>query len=220
MSTPSITNRFAGLVAGRWYLGLVAIALVWGQIGCGQGSSRPPRPTRPSTESADTETPAQGKSTATSTPGKATSSAVTVKPVDRAEYDAVIASHRGKAILVDCWATWCGPCKKGFPATVALSKQHPDDLVVISLSFDDLEADGTAPAKVGEFLASQQANFPHLISKLDLADEATHRAFDIADGSIPNLKLYGRDGKLIKTFTGGTFTHEEIESAVQAAIAK
>lgn len=73
------------------------------------------------------------------------SKATTVRVVDKAGFDAEIALHKGKIVLVDCWATWCVPCVKEFPKTVAMSHDFADKgLVVISLSFDEL-ADGKVP---------------------------------------------------------------------------
>ena len=40
----------------------------------------------------------------------------------------------GKFILLDFWATWCGPCKKGIPHMNALSQKFEDNMVVIAIS--------------------------------------------------------------------------------------
>src|SRR5262245_15905431 len=46
--------------------------------------------------------------------------------VDRAEFDAVLARLRGKVVLVDGWATWCGPCVEQLPHSIALAKENGD----------------------------------------------------------------------------------------------
>lgn len=50
---------------------------------------------------------------------------------------------QGKVLLVDFWATWCGPCRASFPKYEALAKKFEDDVVVVGISEDD-EADGIA----------------------------------------------------------------------------
>lgn len=146
-----------------------------------------------------------------------------VEVVDKAGYERILARHKGKVILVDCWATWCVPCIKAFPKTVELSERYrKDGLAVVSLSFDSLKK-GEAPPSVIEFLKDKHADFDNLISKLDIADDGAD-VFGIEEGALPHFKLYGRDGKLLKTFASGddekTFTHEDIEQAVKAALAK
>lgn len=146
-----------------------------------------------------------------------------VEVVDKAGYEKILARHKGKVILVDCWATWCVPCIKAFPKTVELSERYrKDGLAVVSLSFDTLK-NGQAPPKVVEFLQEKKADFDNLISRHDIGDDGAD-VFKIDEGALPHFKLYGRDGRLLKTFASGddakTFTHEDIEQAVKAALAR
>ena len=145
---------------------------------------------------------------------------ISVRVVDKAGYDKIIASNKGKVVVVDCWATWCVPCRKAFPETVKLAKVYADKgVVVVSLCFDD-PVKGQVPDKVKEFLVKQDAQFENLVSALDISDDGAD-AFDIAEGALPHFKVYGKDGKLFKKFESGEdkeFTHEQIEAAVKAAI--
>ena len=145
---------------------------------------------------------------------------VGVRVVDKAGYDKVIATNKGKIIVVDCWATWCVPCRKAFPKTVELSKTYADkDVVVVTLCFDE-PVKGQAPESVKKFLALNDAHFENLISSLDISGEGAE-AYSISDGALPHFKIYGKDGKLIKAFQSGEdkeFTHEDIEAAVKQAI--
>jgi thiol-disulfide isomerase/thioredoxin len=64
-----------------------------------------------------------------------------------------LAAAKGKVVLVDFWATWCGPCKASFPKWQALSKEFGDDVVVIGISEDD-DKDG-----IPDFLKETGATF-------------------------------------------------------------
>jgi thiol-disulfide isomerase/thioredoxin len=145
---------------------------------------------------------------------------ISVRVVDKAGYDKVIAANKGKIIVVDCWATWCVPCRKAFPKTVELSKAYADkDVVVVSLCFDE-PVKGQAPPMVKKFLSDSNAQFENLVSSLDISSEGAE-AFAIPDGALPHFKIYGKDGKLFKAFESGEgkdIKHEEIEAAVKKAI--
>jgi len=149
------------------------------------------------------------------------SKTIGVRVVDKAGYDKVIAASKGKVVVVDCWATWCVPCRKAFPKTIELSKAYANkDVVVVTLCFDDLNK-GQAPDAVKVFLAENEAYCENLISSLDIAGEGAD-VFAIPDGALPHFKIYGKDGKLFKAFESGEdkkFKHEDIEAAIKQALA-
>jgi thiol-disulfide isomerase/thioredoxin len=68
--------------------------------------------------------------------------------------DQSLAAHAGKVVIVDFWATWCGPCKKSFPAYQKLVQEMNGELVVLAVSQDD-DAKGIAA-----FLSETGAKFP------------------------------------------------------------
>lgn len=143
-----------------------------------------------------------------------------VKVVDKAGFDKAILAYKGKVVVVDCWATWCVPCRKAFPETVKMSKTYADKgVVVVSLCFDDL-VKGDAPPGVKKFLTEQKADFENLISSIDISADGAD-VFAIPDGALPHFKIYGKDGKLFKAFESGDdkqFEHKDIEEAVKAAL--
>jgi thiol-disulfide isomerase/thioredoxin len=56
---------------------------------------------------------------------------------------ASLAAAKGKVLLVDFWATWCGPCRASFPKYQELAQKLGDDVMIVGLSEDD-EADDIA----------------------------------------------------------------------------
>ena len=145
----------------------------------------------------------------------------TVLVVDRAGFDEVLAKHKGQVVLVDYWATWCPACRKKFPHTVALAKEHQaDGFTVIGVAIDD---DDTHE-EVVKFLTEQHATFDNLRSKAGLSEEAFD-AFEIPGGTLPCLRLFDREGKVIKTFAyddtaDKQFTDDDVAEAVKAALEK
>lgn len=67
------------------------------------------------------------------------------------ELEKIVASHKGEVILIDFWASWCGPCRRALPETVGYSKDNKR-LVVITVSLDRDPNEGLA------FLTKLNAN--------------------------------------------------------------
>ncbi len=139
-------------------------------------------------------------------PGGVDNSSVKLTEIDVAGFERAVASHPGKVVLVDFWATWCGPCVRAFPGTVALSRKFADKpFVVMSVSVD--EPDATPEVKA--FLAEQQAQFDHY----QYAGEGdAFDAFGITDG-IPEIRIYDQTGKLVAKWNGAN--EVEIEAKIQ-----
>jgi thiol-disulfide isomerase/thioredoxin len=121
---------------------------------------------------------------------------ITVTVVTPEEFDAAIARHKGKVVLVDFWALWCVPCRKAFPKTVELANKHAeDDLVVISMSFDDSDS----KSDVLEFLNDNKATMQNLMCTYGGGDES-FSSYDIGDAGLPYYRVYAADGTLKKAF--------------------
>ncbi len=139
--------------------------------------------------------------------GTLDTSEVGIALADRAGYDELIASKKGKVVLVDFWATWCLPCIKQFPHTVEVSNRFdPTKLAVVSVSMDEPDDKD----KALKFLQGTGATFDNLISKYGVGQKG-FEAFEITDGAIPHYKIYDRKGEL--RHTAGS--NDEIEQLVE-----
>jgi thiol-disulfide isomerase/thioredoxin len=114
----------------------------------------------------------------------------TMKDLDNK--DVSLTSFKGKVILLNFWATWCGPCKAEIPGFVELQSAYPNDLVVIGYSVDD-----DAP-KARAFANEFKMNYPIL---LGLGREDVQEAYGPIYG-IPASFLISRDGRVCKKHLG------------------
>jgi thiol-disulfide isomerase/thioredoxin len=138
--------------------------------------------------------------------------------IDEAGLAKVLAAHRGKVVLVDYWATWCQPCMELFPHTVQLHKRLAGrGLRVISVSLDDPDQRRAAAL---EFLIRQGADFQNFISPYGAGTRSVE-AFKL-DGSLPEMKLYDRQGNLRESFGGatGTLDPQQLDRAVEELLGK
>jgi len=121
--------------------------------------------------------------------------------------DVKLASFKGKVILLNFWATWCGPCKAEIPSLVELQDQYADDLVVLGFSVDD------TVDKMKPYAAQYKINYPLLVGN---GREDVQEAFGPLFG-IPVSVIIGRDGKIAKKHSG-IATKSQIEREIKALL--
>lgn len=68
-----------------------------------------------------------------------------------------LSDFKGKVIILNFWATWCGPCKMEIPGFVKLQKKYKDDLVIIGISLDQRGENVVLP-----FMERFKINYPIL----------------------------------------------------------
>ena len=99
--------------------------------------------------------------------------------------DVSLESYRGKVVLLNFWATWCGPCKTEIPWFIDLENQYAaKGFTVLGVSMDE---DGWKV--VNPYVASQKMNYPVL-----LGDEKVNRLFGGID-ALPTTMVIGKDGR-------------------------
>ncbi len=127
-------------------------------------------------------------------------------PVDQVQVTAVKAEDvmrvvhapGAKAVLVNMWATWCGPCQEEFPDLLKVARRdQPKGLRVVLVSNDD-EAD---LANVKKFLAERGVDFPAYL-KAQKDNEFVNGIDSRWTGALPATFIYDGNGKLTDFWEG------------------
>jgi thiol-disulfide isomerase/thioredoxin len=114
-----------------------------------------------------------------------------------------LADYAGKPVLLNFWATWCGPCVKEMPIFVEASKKYGNQgLVVLAASLDAPETQSNIPA----FVEKQKVTFPVLTGTT--VDHM--KAFGIGE-SLPGTIFIDQQGKVLSRILGEARKKEVME---------
>jgi thiol-disulfide isomerase/thioredoxin len=98
-----------------------------------------------------------------------------------------LSDFRGKAVVLNFWATWCEPCKIEMPWFVELQKQYgPSGLQFLGVAMDD-----ASPKDISGFANDMGVNYPILLGKEAVGDAYGGVQF------LPETFYINRDGKLV-----------------------
>lgn len=130
---------------------------------------------------------------------KAGDPAPTFNLKDAAGKEYTLEGLKGRVVLLDFWATWCGPCKQAMPAIQRLHEKFKDKPVSV-MGVNVMENSEDAGPK---YMAKKNFTYPCLLKGDDLA-----KAYGIS--AIPTLIVIGPDGKVVHAgvgFNGGEEDH-------------
>jgi thiol-disulfide isomerase/thioredoxin len=131
-----------------------------------------------------------------------------------------LGDFKGKVVVVDFWATFCGPCRQQTPELVELSRRHRDKgLEVVGLTIDEKKDEGL----VLDFMKSMGMDYT-----IGYADDRFSRAFlkgtedETGSPPIPQIFIFAKDGKLVEHLVGYSAEHgvEYLDRIVSEQLAR
>ena len=124
-----------------------------------------------------------------------------------------LSNYAGKVLVVNLWATWCGPCRQETPELVKLNKEfHSQGVEVIGLSTEDPE---DSADDVREFVHNFNVDY-----RIGWSGQQVAVALMQGRDAIPQSFVISRSGRIVKRFVGFNLmaTPDQIREAIQEAL--
>jgi len=124
-----------------------------------------------------------------------------------------LSNYAGKVLLVNLWATWCGPCRKETPELVKLNKEfRSQGLEVIGLSTENPD---DSVDEVREFVQNYKVDY-----RVGWSGSQVALALMQGRDAIPQSFVISRSGRIVKRFVGfnAVATPDQIRAAIQEAL--
>ena len=151
---------------------------------------------------------------ASSTASDASMPSIVMKDLN--DRDVTLAQYNGQVVLVNFWATWCGPCKIEIPWMIEFQKKYSSrGFTILGVSMDE-----EGKKVINPFLEKERfdvdgqkeaMNYPILVGNDSIADK-----FGSLMG-LPTSMLFTRDGKKVKTIVG-LVNHDDIAKAIEGLL--
>ncbi len=140
---------------------------------------------------------------------------ITVTKLKPTDFKQLVKQSQGSVLVVNFWATWCGPCVAEFPEFVKLDEKYREKGVKIAaISSDELTDIQT---KVIPFLKEHKARFDFYIQEAEDPQEMIDVVEKEWSGALPATFVYDKQGKMIlKKF--GVIDRDELVKAVENAL--
>lgn len=105
--------------------------------------------------------------------------------------DIKLSDYKGKIVIIDFWATWCPPCRKGIPDLIDIQKRYDKKLVVIGISLDTETKDDVVP-----FINKYGINYPVAYGNMEVV-----QAYGNIQ-AIPTSFIIDQKGNIVDTHVG------------------
>jgi len=128
-----------------------------------------------------------------------------------------LADYKGKAVLINFWATWCGPCKVETPWLVDLRNQYAaKGFEILGISTDEIDRSdakmfGETRKEIGDFVQKLHMPYPVLIE-----GDSLSKPYGGLD-AMPTSFFVDRNGKIVAA-TMGISSKDDIEANIQKAL--
>ena len=124
--------------------------------------------------------------------------AISAMPVPTSSLSTSLEDYRGKVIILNFWATWCGPCRVEIPDFVKLQEKYRSQgFEIVGVSMDKIWPRGSGAESVAPFMKSYNINYTVLM----VNDLKALAGYTIPQG-IPTTYVLDREGRIVKTYIG------------------
>ena len=103
-----------------------------------------------------------------------------------------LSDYKGKVVLLDFWATWCGPCRRGIPDLVEIQNQFNEDLIIIGISLDQQNTLN----QLQPFIDYFNINYPVVLWNEKVVKDYGNIS------AIPTSFIIDQDGEIVNRFVG------------------
>lgn len=118
-----------------------------------------------------------------------------------------LSDFRGKAVVLNFWATWCAPCKVEMPWFVDLQKHYASDgLEIVGVAMDDSD-----PQKIAQFASEMGVNYPVLLGTNKVSEAYGDVEY------LPTTFYINRQGKIVGK-VAGLIDKAQIENDARKAL--
>lgn len=140
-----------------------------------------------------------------------------IRPIGDTGLDSLIANRSGKILVLNIWATWCGPCKEEFPDLVKISRDLEKDKVefaAISVDYPD-----EISSKIRPFLKKLNVPFTVFVSAFASQDTLINNIDKDWSGGIPATFIYDTRGNRRKLLFG-LQSYQQFKKAIEDVLRK
>lgn len=113
--------------------------------------------------------------------------------VTLSDQEVKLSDLKGKKVVLNFWASWCGPCREEMPDLLDMSRKYEGEIAVYGVNVTAVDS----PAKAQQFVMEEKMTFPVL---LDLEGEV-QKAYRVVN--IPTSFFLDEEGRIVKRWEGG-----------------
>lgn len=126
-------------------------------------------------------------------------------PVSAAEFQGILVGLQPRPVVVNVWASWCGPCRVEAPLLEKASQRYGDRVAFLGVDARDKEADAR------DFLRRYDITYPNVVD----ADDAVVGLLGLR--GFPTTYVFDRSGKLVASVVGG-ISEQVLAARVEEAL--
>ncbi len=121
-----------------------------------------------------------------------------------------ISDMKGKAVILDFWATYCGPCREAIPHLNSLAAKYGENLLIVGLNVGGPED----RMKIPQFVATTRIDYP-----IAFPEDALSNFIFAERSEIPQTAVFNKNGEMIAKLIGfNPAIQKQLDEAVEKAV--